>query len=343
MDENLSQLPALEPPEGITPNFDNPPSIHRTHVIVASIILALSVVAIAARTFTRTAILRKFDFSDASLLLSLAIMIPYVSLTMNMGNFGQGRHQWNVPLSMFYQFLKFINIIEILYCPLVYCARYTVIRQIQTIFLQHQHQSLSNRGVLILLWGNAFFYLALMFSCIFACTPREKIWNPSLEGKCVDSGAIFKASGSLNLIADVTILVLPLAALWSLQMSRKQKLKAALIFAIGAFAAVASTVRLYYSIKLTQTEDITYAIEPFGYWTEIEYVTVVLTSCCPLFPLLLQHVIQKNKQLSYLKVTPSQSASAFDRTDRSGHHVINLTENAGVQDIEMNTGFPPPI
>lgn len=35
-----------------------------------------------------------------------AIMATYVSLTIYQGGYGQGRHQWNVPLSWFFNFLK---------------------------------------------------------------------------------------------------------------------------------------------------------------------------------------------------------------------------------------------
>lgn len=66
MGENMSEKPALEPPDGITPNFVDPPTIHHVHVIVATIALSLSVVAVAARTFARVIILKKFDLSDGN-------------------------------------------------------------------------------------------------------------------------------------------------------------------------------------------------------------------------------------------------------------------------------------
>ena len=33
-------------------------------------------------------------------------MVAYVAFTIRTGNFGQGQHQWDVPLSRFFQLMK---------------------------------------------------------------------------------------------------------------------------------------------------------------------------------------------------------------------------------------------
>ncbi|KAI1120316.1 hypothetical protein F5Y10DRAFT_258691 [Nemania abortiva] len=288
--------PALEPPEGIMSNFINPPSIHYVHVAVAVSALSVSVVAVAARTFARVKYLKKFDLNDCALILSLALMSAYVGLTINTGRYGQGVHQWNVPLPHFMVLLKFMNILETLYGPLLFLAKYVVLRQIEAIFLQHRFHSFSHTGLAILIWLNLIFYAGLTLSIILACIPRSKIWDRSVKGQCIDVNAALIASGAINILSDIGILILPLIAIRNLQASRKTKIKVGAIFAVGSFAIIASIVRFVYTVGLTKTEDLTYWIEPFAYWTEIEFATIVLVACFPSFPVLFRSLRQESKR-----------------------------------------------
>jgi hypothetical protein len=80
---------------------------------------------------------------------------------------------------------------------------------------------------------NVISYSIFFFVFIVACIPREKIWNPSIPGKCLDMGPTMIASGVVNLISDLTILVLPLLSISNLQMPLKRKVGVSAIFATG--------------------------------------------------------------------------------------------------------------
>ncbi|KAI1145492.1 hypothetical protein F4825DRAFT_457442 [Nemania diffusa] len=267
MNGKLSDIPALEPPEGMTSNFINPPSIHYIHNAVAISALTVSAIAVAARTFARVKFLKKFNLDDCALLLSLAIMSAYVALTITTGRYGQGTHQWNVPLSRFTQLLMIMNYVEILYGPLVFFAKYVVLRQIESIFLQHRFHSFSHTGLTILIWLNVIFYAGWTLSFILACIPRSKIWDPTVSGRCINVDAALITSSAINILSDIAILVLPLVTIRNLQASQKTKTKVGAIFAVGFFAIIASIVRFVYTVDLSRTKDITYRIEPFAYWT----------------------------------------------------------------------------
>lgn len=115
----------------------------------------------------------------------------------------------------------------------MFLAKYVVLRQIESIFLEHRHHSLSQKGIRVLIWGNLLFYLTFMISFICACIPREKIWNPSLPGRCIDNSASLLASSAINMVSDITILFLPLTTLWKLQLPLKSKFGVFAIFSIG--------------------------------------------------------------------------------------------------------------
>ena len=73
----------------------------------------------------------------------------------------------------------------------------------------------------------------MMLFEIFECTPREKIWNPSLPGTCINIQLSFVITAVINIVSDVTILLLPLAWIWQLQMPVTRKLGVSAVFATG--------------------------------------------------------------------------------------------------------------
>lgn len=82
------------------------------------------------------------------------------------------------------------------------------------------------------------FYIALIFAENLSCIPREKIWNPLVPGgRCISQQALITAASSINLVADLTILVLPQMVIWKLHMSTSKKIGLSIIFAIALLYA----------------------------------------------------------------------------------------------------------
>jgi hypothetical protein len=87
-----------------------------------------------------------------------------------------------------------------------------------------------------------------------------------MPGTCISTNGSIIATSIINIISDWSALILPLVVIRKLQMSTKKKIGVMAIFAVGFLACVASIVRLVYSIRLTQTIDETWAIDPVGIW-----------------------------------------------------------------------------
>ncbi|KAF2848571.1 hypothetical protein T440DRAFT_470172 [Plenodomus tracheiphilus IPT5] len=77
---------------------------------------------------------------------------------------------------------------------------------------------------------NIIFYVACLFVEIFACTPREKIWNFFVRGTCVNVYLINVASSVFNFVLDVVMLGMPQYKIWRLQLSKKRKVAISLLF-----------------------------------------------------------------------------------------------------------------
>ena len=84
------------------------------------------------------------------------------------------------------------------------------------------------------IWCHLIFYFVAFVFEIVMCTPREKIWNPLMQGgHCFSFEAIFQASGVFNVISDFVILILPMPCVWKLRMPLKKKILMTAIFATG--------------------------------------------------------------------------------------------------------------
>jgi hypothetical protein len=68
MDVNslLDQLPALEPPPGVIPNFVDPPDNNNTRGLVIALyfMIALATIGFAARMFTKIYVMKQFQPED---------------------------------------------------------------------------------------------------------------------------------------------------------------------------------------------------------------------------------------------------------------------------------------
>jgi hypothetical protein len=64
MDPN--NTPALDPPLGVKPNFVDPYTLHPTLIAVSVVALSLCTIGIAARSYTRVVIMKKFELDDCA-------------------------------------------------------------------------------------------------------------------------------------------------------------------------------------------------------------------------------------------------------------------------------------
>jgi hypothetical protein len=128
---------------------------------------------------------------------------------------------------------KICNILETIYGPIIFVAKSSVIFQLQRIFCTGQRRNGIYWLFQTLNAATFGYYFSCLWTFIFQCWPREKIWNPDVEGRCIDAKAATLAAGIFNLISDLGILLLPIWATWHLQMPLKRKLAVAAVFGTG--------------------------------------------------------------------------------------------------------------
>ena len=116
----------------------------------------------------------------------------------------------------------------------MWAVKLSILLQFLTIFVPKRHL---NRAVFFATWIMIIF--TTIFSIIFigisiwACSPREKIWNPFIDGTCVNFVAMMEVSGIINIAVDIAILLIPLKATWQLRMDTRRKISVCVVFSAG--------------------------------------------------------------------------------------------------------------
>ena len=84
------------------------------------------------------------------------------------------------------------------------------------------------------------FYVSTGLVKIFECMPREKSYDKSIPGTCINVPALLDVSGVFNTVTDIIILVLPIHAAWNLQLSKHKKILVVLVFTLGSWYVICS-------------------------------------------------------------------------------------------------------
>lgn len=120
----------------------------------------------------------------------------------------------------------------------------------------------------------------------FACIPVS-LFIPSQAGVCIDSLTVWYLTSIMNIVTDFIVFTVPLPAIRSLHLPRKQKIMVTSIFCLGFFTCIISIVRLLSLHRAINTTDPTWDNVPSAYWSVVELNCGILCASLPtLRPLL---------------------------------------------------------
>lgn len=176
--------------------------------------------------------------------------VAYSGIFLALDKIGLGRHQWDIslldftelnPVRVFWRLQDCVSptdsgqllmVADVGYCVVILLAKLPILLQYIRIFMPSRSGPIY-LATQTLIWTNLLFYIAFAFAVIFQCTPRAKIWNHDVSGSCINVQALFLVGGSWNVLSDFAILILPVAPIWRLQVSRRKKIGISLVFGTG--------------------------------------------------------------------------------------------------------------
>lgn len=228
-----SVTPALSPPAGVQSDFVDPPTLMSAVIAGTAVIHILTLPFILLRAYVNAFVSRNLQIEDYLCYLSYLGCIAYTAAIVHAEDIGMARHMWDITVATFTDILYVCNIVFVCYTATGGLAKTMVFLQLKKIFTTGAYDAVFWVIVGSLI-ANAVFYAAMLFMYIFTCWPREKIWNPAIEGHCLDSNKLNMAMGTLNVISDLEAFAVPVWAIWHLSMELKRKIGVLAVFGVGA-------------------------------------------------------------------------------------------------------------
>ncbi|KAK9417635.1 hypothetical protein SUNI508_01392 [Seiridium unicorne] len=273
-------LYAMAPPDGVTPNNENP--YEATSLIaITGVFLPLSVITMVIRLYTRAIISGKVAFDDILMAIAMVLNIVMVALVLDMLNYGLGKHMWDVPLQPdLYPRWMIRNVVA----AMIFCAATGLAKGSILLFYLRIFPSKMMKIVIWTVFGFTLSYsLASFLVNIFSCNPVAGSWRleDSLVAVCINRPAFYFAQAGLGIATDIATVVVPLPALKSLQLRTKQKIGVAFILTMGAFVCIVSIIRLQSLYALLTDSDLTRNTTTALMWCTLELNLSIIGGSIP--------------------------------------------------------------
>ncbi|KAE8354725.1 hypothetical protein BDV28DRAFT_130396 [Aspergillus coremiiformis] len=257
----MADIPLIPPPPGVTSRLGHPEDI-RHSLNLATQIVCLSIVPIVVilRMVISGYIRKRLELADYTCAVGCILFIGFCVNMLVLNAHGGGYHAWDVPQSESTPFRKTAYAITIIYIPMVFSIRSSMLTYMLRLFSPDPRKALAIRISLIVL---LLYYVPILFIKIFLCTPISSYWDGALGHRtCMDQDRIYMADSLISIASDLWILILPVSMLWSLQMSRMEKMRVIGLLGAGGIATAFSVRRLVIVIDEAKATD------PTLHWTE---------------------------------------------------------------------------
>ncbi|KAK0643079.1 hypothetical protein B0T16DRAFT_176632 [Cercophora newfieldiana] len=269
-----------------------PDSVYQSHqdglIITAVVMTVIAATFVIMRSTSRFIVIRNSGVDDYLALAAMTLTICYVIMLFILRENHIGFPMTKLTPDNMVGFIKTTLAIQVLYYVNIFC--------IKTSILVTYLRFAVTRTFRMLCYGTIALHAVFFFICFVVtlsqCRPLRKMWDftGSVQGSCINTTAFFYFTSTFNIITDFWILCLPFKTLRAIQRPRRDKIALFLIFGAGAFACVASIVRLY-SIRIyTQSDDPFRDGIPVNLWSIIEVTVAISCASVPaLKPIFSRH------------------------------------------------------
>ena len=127
---------------------------------------------------------------------------------------------------------KWFNIGSIEYAVAICMTKLAVLWLYRRVFSPQRNNAFDST-ILSLIIIFISYYGSTILVKIFECSPRSKIADKTIPGTCINLSMLINADGVFNTITDVIILLLPIKAVWKLNIKKQKKVIVILVFTFG--------------------------------------------------------------------------------------------------------------
>ncbi|KAJ5154248.1 uncharacterized protein N7500_009687 [Penicillium coprophilum] len=283
-------------------------------ITVSTILLIITVLAIAVTMISRIRVLRRISWSDSTLFLCCVIFIPQTVCVNVASSYGIGKHRDSLSNASFEKYSKTLFASQLLAVLVLGCSKAAV--ALLVLSLQPFEKISLACKVILGLIGT--WILAALIALGIQCDHPQS-WSSSRE-KCVNQEALYIALGGVHMLLDVVIIGLPVALLHQVQIIQWKRYQISALFGMRilvlalTIAGLRSLRPLYNSNPLDETWD---ALMP-AIWLQLIISSSIICTCIPTLKRVLAE-LQTGMMAGVVSDFFEQSVSGHTNTgDQSG-------------------------
>ncbi|KAJ5690385.1 hypothetical protein N7462_004777 [Penicillium macrosclerotiorum] len=258
-------------------------------LVVTAVLTGIATLIVSMRLFARLGLMKITGREDWTILISLIFSIIYLALVAAQFHYGMGIHSDRLSTSVLQNQLKCLWAAIPMYNASLAFTKISILFQYLRIF-----PARSFRLACYIVMGVVITYSTwAIVSGYVNCVPVAKFWNHDLPGHCLSFEVIWFFNASMNIVTDVTLLLLPMPLLFKLQLPKMQKLALMGVFAIGILVVITSILRLSSLRTVAKSSDTSYSNVGAAFWTAAECNVAIICACLPFLRPIISHIFPK--------------------------------------------------
>ncbi|MCJ1458275.1 hypothetical protein MMC28_008646 [Mycoblastus sanguinarius] len=264
----------------------------RAHDIIIACVVGpiVSTIIVSIRIWTRVVVTHNLGWDDYAAIVTLSACIGFSCVLGISTKYGMGLHLKDMTPELKSDHSEWIYISSTMYLISILGYRVALLLMYLRVFGASQKFRYATWAVLFFVTG----YLSCNFvTLLFGCTPIAKYWKPDEPGHCINLVKADHTYGSMNVVSDFLMFLLPLPMVWQLQLSGREKLGLFLVFMSGIINFVVTTVRFGLLVKNLNAPDTAWLDATTFLFTVVEINTGLICSCTPLLRPFVRYILSK--------------------------------------------------
>ncbi|KAH7131876.1 hypothetical protein B0J11DRAFT_565468 [Dendryphion nanum] len=291
---------------------------------IITIFPCLSALVVALRLYTRFRIVNNPSYEDFAILVALVFAVA-TSICQGFQVYnGMGRHIQALTIEQGIRSLKALFASIMMYNFGLTLTKVSIILQ----YLRITIDKFVRTACRILMWITLLNCFQTWLTGILTCYPVAKFWDDRIPGGCVNKPALWYANAAINILQDVSLIILPIFILRKLIIPRKEKISLCIILGLGGFASLASVLRLHALYIVVISEDITWDNPGTATWSAMELNIGIICASLPTLRAFLARYFPSTFTLSMLSQT-SEASGAIQRPLMRQSIGIHASEDVG--------------
>ncbi|KAL9111389.1 MAG: hypothetical protein Q9227_004266 [Pyrenula ochraceoflavens] len=281
--------PALKPPSGQTSNLVDPPSQAYATIITLVLYMVIATPCIIARLYTRAKIHKKLWWDDCTAVIALIGLYGMCTIQFICIQYGLGIDEWNVPKAHAHSYHELFLKTEIVARISIFFTKFSIL----LLYLRYfcplgTYRTWIFYSTWFVIIFNLLYCIALVLVVLLQCAGKPAAVVQA--GKCINDYLVLVTASVINVVSDLAMLVIPLLAVWNLQLPRRRKIGLLIVFAVGVPA-----------LQVLHVSHINLAEHTIG----------IVVGCMPLFPSLYRHIRPPRSPPPNLPPAPSTGSGRF--------------------------------